>query len=53
MAIGISLQGYLLLGEIVWDQNKSINIGEWSVYENVQLERFYCTLKSVADDGLV
>ena len=27
---------------IVWDTNKAVNIGEWSICGGDQLERFYC-----------
>ena len=29
---------------IVWDQNKVIDIGEWSVYGGGRLERFNCII---------
>ena len=28
---------------IIWDQNKAIDIGEWSIWEGSRLERFYCS----------
>ena len=30
---------------IVWDSNKAIDIGEWSIPGGGRLERFYCSPK--------
>ena len=29
-------------GRIIWDPNKAIDVGEWSICGGGQLERFYC-----------
>ena len=28
---------------IVWDRNKAIDIGKWSIFGSGRLERFYCS----------
>ena len=34
-----------IVWEVVWDSNKSIDIGEWSICECDRIERLYCTHK--------
>ena len=32
---------------VVWEQNKAIGLGKWSVYGGGRIERFHCSLQDV------